>query len=545
MTLGLIYPIKYLPHALDISNWGTYNKRVNINGASSMARSIEQIKNEFSSVIELRKEAKRLGLTHVERDGKKVAISSHGKKEEIIEAISKFEGMQNQAKPQTSVNSVVPVAKPVQVCQDAVSHPIIDLKPVIKTPVITEPIIEETETDYTNYEEVLRSLTTKYYQGFKTDNIEVAGILNFASKQVENIKGNKPLWDDRLFATVEYFKQEIIGVASDVSKDGVPNPSTTLNLRTEILNRLRKAVSIESAKYSIETQIEGMNPVVTDCLTQSFQAFHSAAVAAFGSIAREKRQTVGSNFLVRRTTTPHANVCTLVGWAIDRLKTLPKKAQEWREVALAILIVTGRRPAEVMATGVFKALTASEAEFYGQLKKKGKDSDEKTYIIPCIGDTAIEVEQGIKWLQMMNKRILPKSRSLEDKQEAAKKAHDNFSKYLSEISKEIMQKIRLVDNANWELPENKSRLKPYLARQIYLQIISKLIQKSVKNGTSIDPDLAVTYYSGHYLSIDGKDANAENYLADIVIADMDSIEEIWLWEPTLSAEEIESIRQKF
>ncbi len=525
-----------------------------------MARSIEQITKEFPTVIELRKEAKRLGLTHVERDGKKVAISSHGKKDEIVEAISRHEVMQNQAKPQqTSVDSTVPVAQPIaKPVEDLIIHPIIDLKPVIKTPEpvvepvikeiadpVVEPVTEEIETDYTNYEEVLRTLATKYYQGFESNGIKVAGVVDFANRQIENLKANKPLWDDRLFATVEYFKQEILGVASDVSRDGIPNPSTTLNLRTEILNRLKKAVSIENTKFLVETQIEGMDTVITDCLTQSFQAFHSAVVASFSTIAREKRQTVGSNFLVRRTTTPHAKVSILIGWAIDRLRTLPNKAQYWREVALAILIVTGRRPAEVMATGVFKAVNASEVEFYGQLKKKGKDSDEKTYIIPCIGDTAIEVEQGIKWLQMMNKRILPKSRNLEDKQEAAKKSHDNFSKYLSEISKEIMQKIRLVDKANWELPEDKSRLKPYLARQIYLQIISKLIQKSVQDGTSIDPDLAVTYYSGHYLSIDGKDANAENYLADIVIDDIEDIEGIWQWEPSLTMEELESIRQKF
>jgi len=116
---------------------------------------------------------------------------------------------------------------------------------------------------------------------------------------------------------------------------------------------------------------------------------------------------------------------------------------------------------------------------------------------------------------------------------------------VSEIANDIMPShLELADGASWELDENRSRIKPYLVRQIYLQIISKLTHKAVNNGVSIEPDLAVTYYSRHYLSVDGKDANAESYLADIVISDLEAIEEIWQWTPDLSTEELQSIRQK-
>ncbi|MDF5733636.1 MAG: hypothetical protein PUP92_38100 [Rhizonema sp. PD38] len=64
----------------------------------------------------------------------------------------------------------------------------------------------------------------------------------------------------------------------------------------------------------------------------------------------------------------------------------------------------------------------------------------------------------------------------------------------------------------------------------------------MKNGVSIDPDLAVTYYSGHFLNQDGKDQNAENYLADLVINDTDEIQTIWNWTPDLSVGELQSIR---
>lgn len=47
---------------------------------------------------------------------------------------------------------------------------------------------------------------------------------------------------------------------------------------------------------------------------------------------------------------------------------------------------------------------------------------------------------------MMNKRVIPVSRSHDDKQNAAKKAHDRFSRYLSEIANKIMpSRLELAD----------------------------------------------------------------------------------------------------
>ena len=502
-----------------------------------MSKSIQQIWNEFGSVSNLRKECARLGIKRVVRDGEEVPISK-SRKDELLAIISK-----QQKKQAPKVKAITQEATTVEVLTTVEEATTVEEIATVEETANEAPTFE-TETEYTDYEQLLKRLSSKYYQGFKSGDVEVIGVRQFALEQMKRAQTNQSLMDVRLFATVAHFKEEILSVARDGSEDGTPNASTVINLRGEIVNRIKKAVNSEREQFTVKKELEGMEPITTDYLTQSFEAFRSGVIASFSTIAREKRESQGTNFLARRTSTPHASVSSLVSWAISRLKNLPTKAQEWREVALAIMIVTGRRPAEVMSTGVFKAKDKTNLEFYGQLKKKG-ESDETVYKIPTIGDTAKQVEIAIGWLEMMNKRTVPASRNLEDKQDAAKKSHDRFSRYLSEVASQVMPNhLVLADGASWELAENRSRIKPYLSRQIYLQIISKLVQASVSNGVSIDPDLAVTYYSGHYLSVDGKDANAENYLADIVISDIEAIKQSWQWQPDLSKTELESIRQK-
>ena len=463
--------------------------------------------------------------------------TSNGRKHELMAAISQHES-ESEFMEKPIIDVPVVIDEPV-ISDEAM---IVDEPAIIDEPVTTAPTFQ-TESEYTDYEQLLKKLSSKYYQGFNVGDVEIVGVRQFAIEQMRRAQTNQSLMDARLFATVAHFKEDILSVARDGSEDGKPNASTVINLRGEIVNRIKKAVNSEREQFTVKKELEGMEPIVTDYLTQAFEAFRSGVIASFSQIAREKRSSQGTNFLARRTSTPHTSVSNLIEWARSRLTSLPTKSHEWREVALAIMIVTGRRPAEVMSTGVFKAIDQTNLEFYGQLKKKG-ESDEKTYKIPAIGNTALQVEIAIQWLQMMNKRTVPASRSLEDKQDAAKKCHDRFSRYLSEVASQVMPNhLVLADGASWDLAENLRRIKPYLSRQVYLQIISKLVQKAVTNGVSIDPDLAVTYYSGHYLSVDGKDANAENYLADIVISDLEEIEKIWQWKPDLTVADLQSIKQ--
>ena len=514
-------------------------------GFTTMPRSMQQIEEDYKNlgVEDLRKalkdEIKKYKTEELFPDGKRIRMS-HTKRKELLELISKMESLtplsEKTTQDEPTMNQVIE------------EQPIVTKQPVTQD----EPITEESkaitpkfknETEYTDYEALLKRIASKYYQGFTSDDVEVLGIRQFAQSQLQRAQTNQSLMDTRLFATVAHFKEDILSVARTGSEDGKINPSSAINLRVEILNRIKKAVNAESEQFTILTEIEGMEPFSNNYLSQSYEAFRNGVIASFSTIAREKRESQGTNFLARRTSTPHCAVTGLVQWAIGRLKNLPTKAQEWREVALAIMICTGRRPAEVLGVGIFQAIDHTNIQFHGQLKKKG-ESDERAYKIPAIGDTAKEVEVAIQWLQMMNKRTVPASRSLEDKQHAAKQCHDRFSRYLSAIADAILPNyLVLADGASWDLDDNRSRIKPYLSRQIYLQIISKLVQISVSNGVSIDPDLAVTYYSGHYLSVDGKDANAENYLADIVINDMENVKSIWDWTPDLSIAEIESIRK--
>jgi Telomere resolvase len=479
-----------------------------------MPRSIEQIKNDHPTVDALRKEAARIGVSRVIREGEKLPVFK-GRKDELVEAISKREVFLETKKSTTE-----------------------SISPVEVTPVEIEVI------DISEREQEIIDVTKRYYTGFKNaDGSEIVGIRNFAKSQIDKVQQNLPMFDARLFTTVATFKNELTIMASDFSKTGEVNAGTLLNLRGFILKTLEKYVKAESNQFEVVRTVADTE-IKNNYLQESFEAFRFGVIASFSQVAREKRVNQGVRFTDRSKSAPHAKVLPLIDWAVNRLKKLPIESKLWREVALAILIVTGRRPAEVLATGVFKAINATDLEFYGQLKKKGELNDETVYRIPAIGDTAQEVETAIKWLEMMNKRVLPKTRSLEDKQASAKKSHDRFSRYLSEIADSIMpSRLTLNDGATWELSEDRSRIKPYLARQIYLQILSKRADEKGKS-MSINSVLVIAYLSGHYLSIDGKDSSAENYKADINIEDLDAIAKYWNWSVNLTEDELNSIKAK-
>ncbi|MBD2214881.1 hypothetical protein H6G27_34300 [Nostoc linckia FACHB-104] len=399
--------------------------------------------------------------------------------------------------------------------------------------------------EYSNYDEELRSVATKYYIGFDSKDSRVVGIREIAQNQLTKAQSNQPLaLDASLFATVARFKEEILSIASKDSD--TPNPNTAINLRTELFNRIKKAVTKEKERFKLTQEIDGLDPIDTNYLELAFEAFRSGVIASFSQIARQKREKTGDRLIERKTSTPHVNVAKAIHWAITRIKKAPIKSHEWREITLAILILTGRRPAEVLSSGVFEVIDDCHLSFKGQLKKKD-EFDEFTYKIPTIGNTAREIKTAIDWLNMVNKRVVPASRSKEDKREAAEKAHDRFSRYMSIISKEVFKNqntVELLNGSSWDAPENIDRVKAYLARQIYLQVISQLVNESINHGFSINADLALSYYAGHYLNVDGKDHNAENYTADILIKDIDEIKKIWNWQPSLTAAEINSIRQK-
>lgn len=99
----------------------------------------------------------------------------------------------------------------------------------------------------------------------------------------------------------------------------------------------------------------------------------------------------------------------------------------------------------------------------------------------------------------------------------------------------------LNEGGTWDLGEERNRIKPYLARQIYLQIMADRANEKGKI-KSMNPELIITYLSGQYLSIDAKYSSAENYQADIKIEDLEEITKFWKWSVNLTKAELDSIK---
>lgn len=528
--------------------------------SDSLEKLITEINQKFSKVEYLRKKASQLKIKKAVHSKTKkevpIALCDRGglvlvlaeykleHPEADMESIGSTLSVSVEEKPDLAVkpdlNTTVETSS--ENMNETTSDTTVETKSdiAVEKKVETEPTPDTTTKELTDYEAELKQIGERYYEGFG----EITGIRTYANDQMQQVQAGIRKLDPRLFATVAKFKEEIVSLTEDMSSDGKLNESSAINNRGFIFKNIEKFVKDESKTFTLE-QVVGDKKFITNFLQDAYDAFKSGVIASFSQIARAKRENQGNNFIARKISAPHANVLPLIQWAVTRLKNPPKEAKYWREVALAVMIITGRRPAEILGTGVFKAVDSTYIKFYGQLKKKGKTdvNDETTYRLPCIGDTAIEVEYAIQWLQTYNKREIPKSRSLEDKQKAAKKAHDRFSRYLSEIANEIMsEKLVLANGATWKLEGELDRIKPYLARQIYLQTLSQI--PSQKEGMSFSKDLALTYYAGHFVSVDGKDANAENYQADINIDDINEIQKFWNWTIDVTAEEIASIRLK-
>lgn len=107
-------------------------------------------------------------------------------------------------------------------------------------------------------------------------------------------------------------------------------------------------------------------------------------------------------------------------------------ARKWREVSVALAIVTGRRKAEIQALAVFEVAGDDEVLFTGQAKTKGATADyfaeNPSYVIPTLAP-AKDVVKGLNWLTDNGKRI--SEDEAETPQKRAKLAHNRYSKDLS------------------------------------------------------------------------------------------------------------------
>jgi hypothetical protein len=181
-----------------------------------------------------------------------------------------------------------------------------------------------------------------------------------------------------------------------------------------------------------------------------------------------------------------------------------------------------------MSSAKFEAIEdkANAVMFSGQLKRHNGENVE-AYEIPILGNAAREVINGIQWLEDNSKRVICLDDSYESQQVGAKKAHDRFSRYLSEVAKKIISDYVVVGSPDdWMLADesgkSKDRRKCHLFRQVYGQCVFPVFFS--ESGRKLNQVL--TEVMGHSSSASSRKHAAENYDSDCFVKDIEEIKAI-------------------
>jgi len=178
----------------------------------------------------------------------------------------------------------------------------------------------------------------------------------------------------------------------------------------------------------------------------------------------------------------------------------------WREVVCALMLVTGRRQAEIMQSGNFE-LTDDDYKllFSGQLKKHNS-LEEKPYVIPTLVPAHLVIE-GIEWLNNLGKRDCKTPRE----------ASSKYSKEICSTSKSIIQNRFVLTEGEWfyqDGDKKKDRRVGHLFRHTYGQVCYQLFSSK---SNYINNYLTEIY--GHDSDETGTSAWSANYLSKVNIVD--------------------------
>jgi hypothetical protein len=445
------------------------------------------------SVVELRKIAPKLGISHVDRNGEKQRVGL-ARKEELVNAIW-------EACEDSRIASAARVAAAItEVPIETTSQP------------ETEVQIEETE--YPDFEAEINEVAKKYYEGIFDAESKKWGFVGLREYVVRLMAQQKPMLPE-FFTMVSAFRPELERRIKDRTGESEVKFNTLSNWRSQILKRIEKMVDRDNDSYS------------DNLLSQTFKLFYDSVQASFADVQRQKAESSNKSLNQRQNNAINIKVVNLIQWAKDRLVRLPEVPSLWHQVAIALMILTGRRQSEIMSSAKFSPVGSdSYVEFSGQLKRHDGETV-GAYEIPALANSAEAVIAGLKWLEDNNKRVAPADESYQSQQASAKKSHDRFSRYLSESAKEICNKyIVLGEGADWELPDEslkkKDRRKCHLFRQIYGQVVYPVYFE--KSGRKLNQVL--TEVMGHSNRASSRRHAAEAYDADCFVTDIDEIKVI-------------------
>lgn len=441
----------------------------------------EELKNQFK-VAELRGMATEIGIKKIVRNGTEISARNNGRKEELA----------------TVIYAACKVYNPKE------------------NPVNVEEKAEIQKSDYPIQEDEERLIAQKYYEGkFSPDTNEwqFVGLKECVTRSVTQNKA----FVNEFFTLVASFKTELELVVKSRSIDGSIKPATLHNWKAQILKRIEKRVNQDASQFP------------ENVLKENYKRFYDAVQASFAELRRERVEIINTNLNARENQAIDIEVTLLVLWAVDQVTNLPESPSKWREVAIALMILTGRRQSEIMSSGNFTPTDSDcHVMFTGQLKRHDDDKVQG-YEIPVLGGCANAVIEALKWLEDNGKREIPEDESVESQQKAAKNAHNRFSRYLSEKAKKVSELIVTENPENWVFVQESGKLKDrrtcHMFRQIYGQCVIPVFYPSV-GGSGRKANQILTEVMGHSSSASSRKHAAESYDADVFVKDADKVKQV-------------------
>ena len=221
-------------------------------------------------------------------------------------------------------------------------------------------------------------------------------------------------------------------------------------------------------------------------------------------------------------------------WAKSRLENLPSfplknRDTSWREIALAIQLLTGRRVNEVMCTGKFEYIDNETMMFSGQLKKR--EIDTYQFEIKVLMKSGKLIIPALEWLEKAEKRITPeifynnplyeKYRSPEKGYQPHRYVNARFSKDLGTEMKHLVNRHVILHSGYWTNPGVRGKgadvRVTHLLRQMYAKTYV-LVYCEEFSASSLD---IVSTKLGNVLGHEANTTSVRNYTKDIYLTTED------------------------
>lgn len=231
-------------------------------------------------------------------------------------------------------------------------------------------------------------------------------------------------------------------------------------------------------------------------------------------IVQENLRVQSERLADRRKNVTEVAVAPIYEWAFDVIdKADVLLTQEgkrlWSDLSLALMLVTGRRTAEVGCTGEFtKSNEQGMLMFKGQLKCKTTDRTEEAYAIPVLYDVD-KVLHAFEVLEKVGRKFTPRLYSHIPRDVLVKKTHNSFVTAYNTLSRKLTKRF---------FPNAQRVVTCQAYRQIYGQVCAALYKPSYMTKQAY-----ISSILGH-LPTDV--TSGQNYDADYSVLDAESVKEL-------------------